>query len=109
MIGYLPLLEQLRSKGIRTCIFDQLGYGRSSKSVPNLSPESKVKLTHKMIDELVSENDMIVYAGWNDAAQLAQIYAHYYPEKVRALIFMDGHPELKKIKEIYNLQTESVI
>jgi hypothetical protein len=34
----MPLAQDLRLLGIKTCIYDRLGYGRSSKVVPEVNP-----------------------------------------------------------------------
>lgn len=69
LVGFLPLFQVLATKyNIQGCAYDRLGYGRSDKIIPNLTPKERADIPHQLIQQLKDKNmisQKIVYGGWS--------------------------------------------
>jgi hypothetical protein len=61
----MPLLKELETMGIKVCIYDRLGYGRSSKLIPNQSLKDKNTITELMLSHLLRPDERVIYGGWS--------------------------------------------
>jgi pimeloyl-ACP methyl ester carboxylesterase len=75
------------------CVYDRLGYGRSSKQIPNQSLKENLQITELMFSLLLKSKEKVIYGGWSAGVELSIGYSYYFPDRVDGLIFMDGYPD----------------
>jgi len=100
LAGFMPILKELETKGIKTCIYDRLGYGRSAKLIPNQSLKQKMEITNLMLSHVLKPNERVIYGGWSAGVEVSIAYSYYFPERVDGLIFMDGYPDYLLLEAI---------
>lgn len=82
------------------CAYDRLGYGRSSKLIPNLTLKQRSLITDSFLDAILRTDEKVIYGGWSAGVQLSIGYYYYYPQRVAGLIFMDGYPDYRYLEAI---------
>lgn len=86
-------MKELETAGIKVCLYDRLGYGRSSKLIPAQSLKEKTTITNLMFSLLLKSDERVIYGGWSAGVEISIAYSYYFPERVDGLIFMDGYPD----------------